>query len=224
MSAVELIHTCAVCGAEESLDALLARSVEDDELRRLVADVVTVSVPLGKDVLRYLRLFKPAKQKLRVNKARLVLNELLLDMRRCFIERKGRRWAVTTEDWRAGFEAVFDASDKGVLRTPLDGSAYLYEVLLRRVNSSEAKAEAQLEHDRKHAPPALRERPAAPAPEPTAPFVIQTVPAPQGPSKAALRMRAQMGLDKSARLGLSSPDTDSQEMPAAPDATKGSEA
>lgn len=213
MSAEDLIHTCAVCGAEESLDMLLGRMVTDDQMRHLVADVIHMSVPLGRDVVRYLRLFKPAKQRLRLSKAREVLAELLPDMKRAYIDRKGRRWVVSLDMWRKGFEAVFESADKGALRAPLAGNAYLYEVLMRLANQVEGKAEAQREHERRTVPPALREQAAGPVLEPAAPFVIQTVPAPQGPSKAALKMRAQMGLDKSARLGLSSPNNDSQPGP-----------
>ena len=60
MSAADLTHTCVVCGAEESLDALLMRMIDDDEARRLLADVVTMSLPLGGQVVQYLRLHKPA--------------------------------------------------------------------------------------------------------------------------------------------------------------------
>lgn len=42
-----LLNTCQVCGAEESLDAMLARMIDDGEVRRLIADVVTRSMVLG---------------------------------------------------------------------------------------------------------------------------------------------------------------------------------
>ena len=54
-----LLNTCQVCGAEESLDAMLARMIDDGEVRRLIADVVTRSMVLGGHVVRYLRLHKP---------------------------------------------------------------------------------------------------------------------------------------------------------------------
>jgi hypothetical protein len=50
-----MMNACPVCGAEESLDALLVRMIEDDQVHRLIADVVTTSFPLGGPVVRYLR-------------------------------------------------------------------------------------------------------------------------------------------------------------------------
>ena len=48
MTAVQLVNTCPVCGAEESMDAMLARMIEDDEARRLIAEVISRSrVPAG---------------------------------------------------------------------------------------------------------------------------------------------------------------------------------
>lgn len=140
-SVSDLMSTCAVCGAEESLDALMSRMTEDDNVRRLIADVVTKSVPLGVLVVRYLRLHKPAKQKLRLDKVAKVLGELLADMQRGSIERKGRSWSIDTEGWKLAMEAVFTAQTKGTITLPLDGNAYLYEVVMRLSDKAEGEAE-----------------------------------------------------------------------------------
>ncbi len=47
MSAAGLINTCAACGAEESLDNLLHRMIDDDDVRRLVAELVMLNLALG---------------------------------------------------------------------------------------------------------------------------------------------------------------------------------
>lgn len=86
---------------------------------------------MGGLVVRYLRLHKPAKQRLRMSKARAVLAELVPDIRRAAATRKGREWAAPLEAWQAAFAAVFDAQ-AGTLELPLEGNAYLYEVLLRQ--------------------------------------------------------------------------------------------
>ena len=99
----EFINTCVTCGAEESLDALLLRMIDDDTVRRLIADVVTTSLPLGGVVVRYLRLHKPPKQKLRMTVVAKLLGELGPDMRRAVIERDGRRCAVSADDWKGAF-------------------------------------------------------------------------------------------------------------------------
>lgn len=132
MSAAAFVSTCQVCGAEESLDGLLGR---------LIADVISMSLPLGKDVLRYLRLHKPAKQRLRMSTVRKVLAELVPDMQRSAIERHGRAWAMTNDSWKAALQAVFDNAERGALTLPLDGNGYLYAVITRMADRAEADAE-----------------------------------------------------------------------------------
>ena len=136
-----LTNTCTVCGAEESLDALIHRMIDDEQVRRLIADIMTTSLPLGGLVLRYLRLHKPAKQKLRMDKVAKILCELLGDMQRNCIERKGREWHIDKDGWKLALEAVFAAELKGSLTLPLDGNAYLYEVIMRLSDKAEGEAE-----------------------------------------------------------------------------------
>lgn len=148
MSAATLTNTCAACGAEESLDALLLRMIDDDQVRRLIADVLTSSLPLGGLMVRYLRLHKPTKQKLRMDKCAKVLAELVPDVQRTAIQRNGRTWAVSLDSWKAAFQAVFDAATKGTLTLPLEGNGYLYATLMRMADKAEGQQERQTETDR----------------------------------------------------------------------------
>lgn len=141
MSTPSLVNACPVCGAEESLDALLLRMIADDEARGLIHDVITMSIPLGSDVMRYLRLHTPQKQKLRMGTIGKVLAELVPDLQRTTIERKGRVWFVTPESWRAAFRTVFGAAEKGTLMLPLQGNGYLYGVLVNIADRQEAAIE-----------------------------------------------------------------------------------
>lgn len=149
MSDARFVSTCAACGAEESLDSLLCRMVEDDQVRVLIASVMTNSFPLGGSVVRYLRLWKPHGQKLRLTTVHKVLAELVPDIHRAVIERSGRIWAVSQDDWQRGFESVFDAATKGTLALPLKTNGYLYEVLMRGANQVEAKREESVEAHRR---------------------------------------------------------------------------
>lgn len=211
MSAAELINTCPACGAEESLDALLMRMIDDDQARRLIADVIGMSLPVGGLVVRYLRLHKPAKQRLRMARVHALLAELVPDLQRGAIHRKGRDWAAPLEAWRAALASVFEAADKGSITLPLDGNAYLYEVLLRMANQVEAEAERRTEADRRHGPrrsvvaeqgtssvaAVLARTPQAggepPAAPPTAP------PVNPGPSRYAQQLKAQIEAIKGQR-------------------------
>lgn len=149
MSTAILMNTCTVCGAEESLDGLLLRMIDDDQVRRLIADVLTASLPLGGLVVRYLRLHKPPKQKLRMSVVGKVLAELVPDMQRGVIERTGRRWTVSHDQWRDAIQAVFDAQHKGTLSVPLQGNGYLYQVLMRLADQAEAAQEKQVDAERR---------------------------------------------------------------------------
>ncbi|MBQ1761288.1 MAG: hypothetical protein IIZ92_00115 [Aquincola sp.] len=136
--------TCPSCGAEASLDVLITH----DELRSLIAAVLTMSLPLGALVVRYMRLFKPATQVLRVERMRKLLEPLVADMRRAAITRKGREWAAPTEAWKLAIETVLDAHSAGRLDLPLADHGYLYEVLLRMADKAEAASERATEADR----------------------------------------------------------------------------
>lgn len=152
MSAADLTHTCAVCGAEESLDVVLVRIFPDEDVRLLVEELITKALPLGDLLLRYLRLHKPAKQRLRMSTVRKVLAELVPDVQRVSIERKGRVWIVSPDLWRAAFQTVFDAADKGRLSLPLEGNGYLYGVLVNMADRREGESEQQREQERRQRP------------------------------------------------------------------------
>lgn len=150
MSAASLTSTCAVCGAEESLDSIILRLIDDDQVRRLIADVMNKSLPLGGLVVRYLRLHKPAKQRLRMERVAQVLGELVPDLQRGFITRKHREWQAPAEAWKLALQSVFDAAEKRTLTLPLDGNAYLYEILMRMADKAEATAERDQQQAAKH--------------------------------------------------------------------------
>lgn len=201
MSAASLINACPVCGAEESLDALLMRMIDDAEARGLIADVIALSLPLGKDVLRYLRLHKPAKQRLRMATARKVLAELVPDIQRVSIERKGRIWAVSGDSWKAAFQIVFDQADRGALMLPLEGNGYLYGVLAKLADRQEADIEQQREQDRRQR---VHSAPAAAVSAPIAQVLQpEDVPDPEAAAKAeAIRQQLRDRLAaKKAREG-----------------------
>lgn len=172
-----LVNTCPSCGAEESLDATIQRCIDNDDTRRLVADICAVSLPLGALAVRYVRLHKPAKHQLSMAKVHKVLMELVPDMQRASLERDGRVYATPAEAWKHAFQVVFDAVDRGQLKTPLQHNGYLYGVLTRQAEGREAKAEDQRDADLRHgfragsvhvAPSAPVSAAAAPPPAPRA--------------------------------------------------------
>lgn len=148
MSALNLLSTCPTCGSEESLDALLHRLIDEDATRRILAEIVTLSLPLGGKVVRYIRLHKPAKHVLRTEKVATLLKELAPDLRRGVIAFKGRDWAAPVQIWSDALDEVFRAQSTGTLDLPLQGNGFLYAVITRLSNSIEASAERAREIER----------------------------------------------------------------------------
>ena len=131
---------CPNCGAGMSLDAL----VSHQELRQLLATALR-GLPCGDDLLRYLGLFRPPKRELRPERAARLLREVLADVQRGAITRRGRDWSAPPELWQAALQAVLDATAKGSLQTPLTDHAYLHEVLMRLADKAEGQQESERE-------------------------------------------------------------------------------
>ncbi len=180
--------TCPSCHAEMSLEALL----ESESARRAVARLAEISLPFGALVLRYIALFRPAKRRLSIERMVTLIEELLPDLQRGAIARKGREWAAPTDAWRAALETVLAARDKGTLSLPLSSHGYLYEVLSALADKHEATAEREREQGRRNRSAA---GPATQAAAPAATVLFTAPPAPPayaGPSRAALAIKAEM--------------------------------
>lgn len=137
--------TCPACHAEESLEALLGREAD----ARQVAQFFERHVQMGALLLRYIALFRPPKRRLGIARMVGLVAELMPDIERGAVQRKGRDWPVTLDVWRAGMETVLAKRDKGTLTLPLTGHGLLYEVLSSLADRDEARAEAQAEEDRR---------------------------------------------------------------------------
>lgn len=195
------INSCPSCGAQESLELVLLRSITDDEVQKLVTTIVQASLPLAATVLRYLRLYKTEKQQLRLGTVRKVLAELAPDLARNTITRDDRTWLVTHEQWQQAFQALFDAVKKGTVALPLQHNNYVYSVLCRLADQTAAKQEAQAEADRRAAPPAapvtVRGQPksiadALAGATPQAPIPPAPPPGPRTESPLVRRMKAEL--------------------------------
>ena len=148
-----LSYVCPVCRSQASLELVICQAVDDAQARQMIEYLIKTYQPsLGAATLRYLRLHTPAKQRLSWARVRRVLGELVEAMRSRKVNRAGRDWPVGVEDWQAAFEAVFEAQGKGTLVLPLKDNAYLYAILVRRVDKSEAIAEAKAEMERRAGP------------------------------------------------------------------------
>ncbi|XXQ69009.1 hypothetical protein ACKLNO_03890 [Neisseriaceae bacterium B1] len=116
---------CPCCGAENSLDALLA----NDDARDALLAVMNIGGEPAKLAVQYLGLFRPAHTVLTWARMAKLLNELLPDMQRAAITRDRVDYPAPTEAWIYGFREMLARRNSGSLKLPLKSHGYLYEVI-----------------------------------------------------------------------------------------------
>jgi hypothetical protein len=184
--------SCPSCNAELSLDVLLAH----DEARAAMARLAAASLPapISAPVLRYLALFRPTKRRLSIDRMTTLLLELLPDIERQAVTRKGRDWATTPEMWSAAIEQMLANRDAGKLTLPLTSHGYLHEVLVGLADKAEAVRERETETARRDRTGEVRingveVRALA---EALLPRAASPVPPPAGPSRYAQQLKAEI--------------------------------
>lgn len=138
--------TCPNCYETLSLAAL----IEHDAAREAVRLALEFPSPLGKQLLQYASLFKPAQRALSMDRFASILNDLLPMIQAAQIDRNGRIWPAPQAYWLQAFENMWTA--RGKLSLPLKSHGYLLEILVGYANKAEAKAETQSEQGRKYGP------------------------------------------------------------------------
>ncbi len=137
--------TCPSCHAEASLEVLVGREAD----ARAVAAFLARHVQLGDVLVQYVALFRPAKRRLGLARMVALIEELMPDIERGAIARKGRDWPAPVQAWRIAIGQVLLNRDKGTLSLPLTGHGYLYEVLQGVADKAEAQAERATEGERR---------------------------------------------------------------------------
>lgn len=116
---------CPCCGAENSLDALMAH----EDAREAVAAVMQMGGESARLAVQYLGLFRPGKSALSWNRAAKLLNELWPDMERQAVCRNGTEYPAPPEAWQHAFRELLARRNAGSLNLPLKSHGYLYEVI-----------------------------------------------------------------------------------------------
>lgn len=137
--------TCPACGAVMSLDVLLA----NDGAREAVMAALALPAPLGKLLVQYIALFRPAQRQLSFDRVQSLLSELAPLIESARIERAGRTWAAPLEYWRGAIEEMLAKRDK--LTLPLKSHGYLLEIIAGYANKAEGAGEAKREQERAYA-------------------------------------------------------------------------
>ncbi len=133
---------CPACGAAFSLDTLLG----NEGAREAVMAALAIPAPLGKLLVQYLALFRPAQRQLSFDRVASLLSELLPMISAASIERSGRTWSAPQDYWRMALEEMLAKRDK--LTLPLKSHGYLLTIIEGYSNKAEAKQEASIEAQR----------------------------------------------------------------------------
>lgn len=129
---------CPVCATDFPVEAGLT----EGDGKRLAASLAGMDPALGRAVISYLRLFKPAKTALRMARAVTICSELqkLVDAGTvCRDERTGVRRPASPALWAGGIEQMLAQRDRLVL--PLANHNYLREVVYGLADKADAVAE-----------------------------------------------------------------------------------
>lgn len=134
--------SCPACGAVSSLDVLLG----NEGAREAVMAALAIPAPLGKLLVQYLGLFRPAQRQLSFDRVSSLLNELLPMIAEAKIERSGRIWSAPQDYWAAALGEMLAKRD--ALTLPLKSHGYLLAIIEGYSSKAEAKSEASTEAQR----------------------------------------------------------------------------
>jgi hypothetical protein len=138
--------SCPSCNAEFGLDVAAGRDADAQAL----AGLLDAAAPQLRGLLiQYLALHRPGVRRLSIARAARLAAELLGDIQRGEIDRKGRSWSAPPAMWARAIEHMLQMRDRGSLTLPLSGHGYLHEVLCGMADQAEAQAERQTEADRR---------------------------------------------------------------------------
>lgn len=136
--------TCQACGAVISLDAALGH----EGAREAVQIALQIPAPLGKLLIQYVGLFRPAQRQLSMDRVASLLGELLGMMESAQIERNGRIYAAPFDYWQSALETMLAGRDK--LTLPLKSHGYLLEIIASAADKTAARQEAKAEEAKRH--------------------------------------------------------------------------
>ena len=127
---------CPCCGAENSIDALIAH----EQARQSMWTLANIGGPMTQGLVQYLGLFRPSKSSLSQARMYSLMSELIPDIRAGEIRRNGQVHPAPVAAWTYAFNEVLTARDSGRLKTPLKSHGYLYEIIAGWVGNTPVEA------------------------------------------------------------------------------------
>lgn len=114
---------CSACGAVHSLDALVANEAASQALNA----ALLINGELGRALIGYLGLFRPAKSSLTFERVATILNELSPMIISGKIQRDGREFSAPPEAWIYGINQML--TSRQTLKLPMKSHGYLLEII-----------------------------------------------------------------------------------------------
>ena len=136
--------TCQACGAVISLDAALGH----DGAREAVQIALQLPAPLGKLLVQYVGMFRPARRQLSMDRLASLLGELLQMIDSSKVERGGRIYAAPIPYWQQALEETLAKRDS--LTLPLKTHGYLITIIAGFAEKNESKQEAKAKERKRH--------------------------------------------------------------------------
>jgi len=140
---------CPHCGH----GADLIEFANEEAARQAVYLAADLPKPLGRIIMRYTGLFRPASRSLSWNRILKLLKQLKADIDAGRIERHGRIWSAPEPAWHNAINVVLEQAEQTKLKLPLKNHGYLYEIISANQNSVETHAEQKIEEQRRHKQP-----------------------------------------------------------------------
>jgi hypothetical protein len=131
--------TCPACGAEFTLDVLIAH----EGAREALIEAMGMNLALGKRLVQYIGLFRPPKRQLTMDRVASLLKEISPCIKAAQITRHGRDWSIPLDSWAWALEEIVAKKDK--LTLPLKSHGYLFEMLIAAADKLEGASEKAIE-------------------------------------------------------------------------------
>jgi hypothetical protein len=143
---------CPSCGALMSLDVVVAH----DGAREAVQLALQLPAPIGKLLIQYVALFRPAKRQLTLDRLAGLLGELLPMIQSGQITRDGRVWPAPLEVWPAALQEMLDRDRNKPFSRPMKKHGYLLDIIVSKAGQAEARQEVRRAEQRRTAPEGKR--------------------------------------------------------------------
>ena len=116
--------TCPSCGVEFPVEAGYAEA----DGKRFAALLSQLEAIVGRSLVAYLRLFKPIKHQLRLQRAAALAHSAIELMEAPQVERKGETHTIPRECWVEAMDYLVGKRDDPTFRLPLESHNFLVSV------------------------------------------------------------------------------------------------